>query len=191
MERLKKQYPDKFIWIELGLQTIHEETARFIRRGYPLSCFEKAVYALHKLGIPVIVHLILGLPHETKADVLSSVSYVNALPVWGIKLQLLHILKGTDLADLYEGNPAEFCPLSEKEDYLSLLINCLMHLRPDMVIHRVTGDAPKALLVAPLWSSNKKGLLNALHHQMKEQHAFQGKQYCPNNTYSYESRKDI
>lgn len=190
LERLKKQYPDKFIWIELGLQTINAETARFIRRGYPLSCFEKAVQSLNELSIPVIVHLILGLPHETAQDALSAVSYLNALPVWGVKLQLLHILKGTDLAALYNGNPAEFCPLSEKEDYLSLLINCLMQLRPDMVVHRVTGDAPKAYLLAPLWSGDKKGLLNALHRQMKEQHAFQGKQYCSNNA-DYNSRKDI
>lgn len=179
LERLKKEYSHKFIWIELGLQSIHERSALFIRRGYPLSCFEQAVATLHRLELPVIVHLILGLPHESTEDMLASLSYVNTLPVWGIKLQLLHILKGTDLAGLYERNPAEFCPLSEKEAYLSLLISCLTHLRPDIVVHRVTGDAPKALLIAPQWSGDKRGLLNALHHKMKEQHAFQGKQYCP------------
>lgn len=172
---LKKDYPDKFIWIELGLQTIHEKTAAFIRRGYPLSCFENALAALNSLAIPVVVHLILGLPGETKQDMLSSVTYLNDKPVWGIKLQLLHILKGTDLAALYEKEPESFCCFTNRDDYLTTVISCLEHLRPDMVIHRVTGDAPKALLIEPLWSGNKRNVLNALHRQMKETHARQGR----------------
>lgn len=179
LEMLKKQYSDKFIWIELGLQTIKEETADFIRRGYPLSCFENAVLSLQALDIPVIVHLILGLPGENKEDVLSSISYLNTLPVWGVKLQLLHILKETDLALLYEENPSFICTINTKEDYINLLIACIEALRPDIVIHRVTGDAPRSLLIAPTFSSDKKGVLNMLHQQMKLRSSYQGKNYHP------------
>ncbi|MGN0377893.1 MAG: TIGR01212 family radical SAM protein [Suilimivivens sp.] len=173
---LKQDYPHKFIWIELGLQTIHEKSAVFIRRGYPLSCFEDALSALNALGIPVIVHLILGLPGESEEDMLASVTYLNRKPVWGLKLQLLHILKGTDLALLYEKDK-EICHFKDRDSYLSTVIDCLEHLRPDMVIHRVTGDAPKSLLLAPLWSANKRDVLNALHRQMKERKALQGRLY--------------
>ena len=174
LSRLKDEYPDKLIWIELGLQTIHEKTARFIRRGYELPCFEKAVHSLAALDIPVIVHLILGLPGETDEDMYASVSYLNTLPVSGVKLQLLHILKGTDLADLYERDPASICLFPDRDDYLAVLIRCLMLLSPDIVVHRVTGDGSRSLLTAPLWSLDKRGVLNALHKQMREQNAFQG-----------------
>lgn len=179
---LKKEFPHKFIWIELGLQTIHERTALFIRRGYSLSCFENAIENLQMLDIPVIVHLILGLPGETTEDMLSSVSYLNERPIWGIKLQLLHILKGTDLADLYSKNPDKICTFKTRDDYLAALISCLEHLRPDIVIHRVTGDAPKALLIAPCFSSDKRNVLNALHRQMLKHHTFQGRLYNKEDT---------
>lgn len=179
---LKSKFPDKFIWVELGLQTIHEKTASFIRRGYPLSCFHEAVSALHKLEIPVIVHLILGLPGESLEDMLASVKHLNALPVWGIKLQLLHILEHTDLADFYKNSLNETgsgitCSFAKKEDYIQALIACIGYLRPDIVIHRVTGDAPRNLLLAPTWSSNKRDVLNTLHHTMKELAAYQGMYY--------------
>ena len=175
LKALKNDYPDKFIWIELGLQTIHEETAAFIRRGYALSCFEKSIAALDSLSIPVIVHLILGLPGESKEDILASISYLNSKPVWGIKLQLLHILKNTDLGTLYLENPEKFSSFTTRDAYLDTLIECIEHLRSDMVIHRVTGDAPKKLLLAPIWSSDKRGVLNALHQKMKADSAFQGR----------------
>lgn len=174
LAQLKKEYPDKLIWIELGLQTIHEKTARFIRRGYELPCFEKAVTSLSALSIPVIVHLILGLPGETPEDMYASVSYLNTLPVSGVKLQLLHILKGTDLADLYGKDPASVCIFPDRDAYLAVLIRCLMLLSPDIVVHRVTGDGSRSLLIAPAWSLDKRGVLNALHKRMKEQNAFQG-----------------
>lgn len=180
LKKLKEQYPHKFIWVELGLQTCKEETAVFIRRGYGNACFESSLHALCALNIPVIVHLILGLPGETKEDMLSSVSYLNNLPVWGVKLQLLHILKGTDLASLYEKNPDTVCALLTKEAYISTLIDCIELLRPDIVLHRVTGDAPRSLLLAPLWSTDKKGVLNTLHHEMKLCSAYQGRCYRPN-----------
>lgn len=173
--RLKEEFPSKFLWVELGLQTIHERTAAFLRRGYSLPCFEKAVEKLQKAGIPVITHLILGLPQESKADMLASVSYLNALPVWGVKLQLLHILKGTDLASLWQKDPATFGSFPTAEQYLDVLIACLERLRPDMVVHRVTGDAPRDLLLSPLWSADKRYVLNTLHRRMKEQDTWQGK----------------
>ncbi len=180
LKKLKGQYPDKFIWIELGLQTCKEETAVFIRRGYQNSCFEASLYPLYELDIPVIVHLILGLPGETKDDMLSSISYINQLPVWGVKLQLLHILKGTDLASLYEETPNVVCPFPTKEAYINTLIDCIALLRPDIVLHRVTGDAPRSLLLAPLWSTDKKSVLNTLHHEMKLRSVYQGKYYHEN-----------
>lgn len=176
LARLKAEYPDKFLWIELGLQTIHAATATYIRRGYPLSVFTQAVNRLHEIGIPVIVHVILGLPGETSEDMLQTICYLNNSPVWGVKLQLLHVLKGTDLAVEYEqGN---FQVLSQ-EDYLTILIKCIAALRPDMVIHRVTGDGAKELLLAPTWSLHKKSVLNELHHRLKAEDVWQGKDYLP------------
>ena len=176
---LQAQFPDKFIWLELGLQTMHEATATFIRRGYPLSVFEKAMDELTNRNIPVIIHVILGLPGETPDMQYATISYLNQLHPFGIKLQLLHILKGTDLADYYADSVNDFKAL-DKPEYLDLLIGCIERLSPDIVIHRVTGDGPKDLLIAPTWSLNKRDVLNSLHKQMREQNAFQGKLYQPN-----------
>lgn len=176
---LQAQFPDKFIWVELGLQTMHEATAEFIRRGYPLSVFEKAMAELTKRNIPVIVHVILGLPGETPDMQYETISYLNRLQPFGIKLQLLHILKGTDLADYYIDSVDDFKAL-DKQEYLDLLIGCMERLSPDIVIHRVTGDGPKDLLIAPTWSLNKRDVLNSFHRQMREQNAFQGRLYQPN-----------
>ncbi len=173
--KLKKEYSSKFIWLELGLQTIYETSAAFIRRGYPLPCFEEAVLVLHEAGFPVITHMILGLPEEDKSKALASIDYLNHQPIWGVKLQLLHILKGTDLGTLYEASPVSYGSFPTLELYLDTLIPCLEHLRPDMVVHRVTGDAPKQLLLAPVWSANKRQVLNTLHKQMKESGSLQGK----------------
>lgn len=164
----------KPVWIELGLQTIHERTAAYIRRGYPLSCFEEAVKALRQRDLEVIVHTILGLPGESRRDILETMEYLNHQDIQGIKLQLLHILKGTDLArDYLEGKFSVYT----MEEYLDILIDCLEHLSPDIVIHRLTGDGPKDLLIAPLWSSRKRTVLNTLHHECKMRHAYQGRLY--------------
>lgn len=164
----------KPVWIELGLQTMHEKTAAYIRRGYPLSCFEDAVYRLRQQEIDVIVHTILGLPGESFQDILTTMKYLNTRNIQGIKLQLLHILKGTDLAfDFQAGN---FQAL-DRDEYLNLVEMCLENLDPSIVIHRVTGDGPKDLLIAPLWASRKREVLNLLHHRMKEHQSFQGKQF--------------
>lgn len=171
---LKELFPDKFIWVELGLQSIHEETAVYIRRGYPLSTFEKALAELRALDIPVIVHIILGLPHETSKMQLQTIDYLNKRKIFGIKLQLLHILKDTDLAAEYRAGKVN---VLEKDAYLRLLIQCLEGLSPEIVVHRVTGDGPKTSLLAPDWSRNKRDVLNTLHRLMKEQDSFQGKQF--------------
>lgn len=173
-DALKREFPDKFIWIELGLQTVSEETALYIRRGYPLSVCTEAIGRLHRASIPVILHLIIGLPGEDTAQVLKSIDYVNLHAVFGVKLQLLHILKHTDLAKEYELGR---CTALSKEQYLDILTSAITHLSPDITIHRVTGDGPKELLLAPLWSLNKREVLNALHKKMKLEHAYQGKEF--------------
>ena len=171
LERLNRRKP---VWVELGLQTIHEKTARYIRRGYPLSCFEESVRSLRERNLEVIVHTILGLPGESRQDILSTMDYLNHQDIQGIKLQLLHVLKNTDLAaDYLEGKFSVYT----MEEYLDLLIDCLEHLSPDIVIHRLTGDGPKDLLIAPLWSSKKRTVLNTLHHECKIRHAYQGRLY--------------
>lgn len=161
----------KPLFIELGLQTIHEETALAFHRGYPLSVFESAVAALDARGIPVVVHLILGLPRETREDMLASVTYLNHLPVHGVKLSMLHILSDTAMGREYMTKPF---PVFELEEYVDLLITCLEHLRPDIVVHRITGDGPKNLLLAPLWSTNKRLVLNTIAHDMKQKNTYQG-----------------
>ena len=162
----------KPVWIELGLQTIHEDTARYIRRGYSLSCFEDALSRLRAAGLEVIVHTILGLPGETHDDMLETIKYLNATDIQGIKLQLLHVLSGTDLAADYQVGKFE---VLGRDAYIDLVIDCLEHLRPSIIIHRVTGDGPKELLIAPQWASRKREVLNLLHHRMKEMGSFQGK----------------
>ena len=164
----------KPVFVELGLQTIHEKTAQFIRRGYPLSCFEQAVKALHDLGINVVVHLILGLPGETEEMMLQSVRYLNQLPVNGVKFSLLHVLKHTDLGALYEKHPF---PVYELDDYVDFVIRCIEELREDIVIHRLTGDGPKDLLIAPRWTLNKRKVLNEISRRMKETNSRQGKRF--------------
>lgn len=184
LARLRQEYPAKFIWVELGLQTIHERTATYIRRGYPLSVFDQAVEALHQINIPVIVHVILGLPGETVEDMLDTIRYLNTLPIWGVKLQLLHVLKDTDLALDYIAGQFE---VLSQDDYLSILIRCIAQLRPDIVLHRVTGDGPRDLLLAPVWSIHKKTVLNELHHRLKAEDVWQGKDWIPYDTGSINS----
>lgn len=177
LTRLKEKYPDKEIWIELGLQTIHDSTALYIRRGYPLSVFDEAVNKLHELGFPIVVHVILGLPFETREMVLETISYLNKLSIFGIKLQLLHVLKGTDLAKEFLDN--QFQTLS-RDEYMELLIACIKTLSPNIVIHRLTGDGPKDLLISPLWSLSKRDFFNAFHRRLRETGEFQGQDYGMN-----------
>ena len=153
---------------------MHEDTAQFIRRGYPLPVFEDAVKKLRLHGIEVITHVILGLPGEDHERMLETIRYLNTQDIQGIKLQLLHILKGTDLADIYEHDPF---PVFTLEEYVSFIVDCVEIIRPDMVIHRLTGDGPKDLLIAPLWSSAKRHVLNSIHREFRLRDTWQGKYY--------------
>ncbi|MBO5373208.1 MAG: TIGR01212 family radical SAM protein [Lachnospiraceae bacterium] len=162
----------KPVWIELGLQTIHPKTSAWIRSGFVLSDFTDAVHHLYARNIPVITHLILGLPGETRDMMLDSVAFASSLPISGIKLQLLHILKGTDLDILYQKEPF---PLPTLEEYANLIADCIEILPENIVIHRITGDGPKKLLTAPLWSADKKRVLNTLTKTLKQRRSYQGK----------------
>ena len=163
---LRTEY-DKPVWIELGLQTIHEKTAGRINRGYKLEVFEDAYRRLKDEGFEVIVHVILGLPGEAREDMLETVRYLSLLTpaLDGIKLQLLHILKGTELAREYEADPF---PLFTLDSYCDLVVDCLKLLPPQTVVHRLTGDGPKRLLIGPQWSADKKRVLNTLNRRIRE-----------------------
>mgnify|MGYP005947279453 FL=1 len=173
LARLNRRKP---VWVELGLQTIHEESAARIQRGYSLPVFENAVRELKAAGLTVIVHVILGLPDETKAQMLDTVRYLADFQpaIDGIKLQLLHILRGTKLAELYEQAPF---PVFSMDEYIELLIECIRLLPPDMVIHRISGDGPKKLLIAPEWSGNKRAFLNTFSKALRESGCFQGQDF--------------
>ena len=155
----------KPVWVELGLQTIHEKSAEYIRRCYPLSVYDEAVTNLKKRNLTVIVHVILGLPGESRDDMLETVKYVCERGIDGIKLQLLHVLKGTDLAKDYEKGAFEVLSLDE---YVSIVVDCLKIIPDNIVIQRMTGDGDKKILIAPEWSMDKKHVLNTLTKAIKE-----------------------
>lgn len=171
LSRLNEKKP---VWVELGLQTIHEKTAAFIRRGYGLPVFEDAHRRLKEAGLTVIVHVILGLPGESTNDMLDTIRYLADIRIDGIKLQLLHVLKGTDLDLFYKQHAFETMSLP---DYLYLVGRCIQLLPPETVIHRLSGDGPKSLLTAPMWSANKRLVLNSLAKYFKENGIFQGQDF--------------
>ena len=169
LSRLNRTKP---VWVELGLQTIHDDTARYIRRGYALPVYEDALRRLKAAGLTVIVHVILGLPGEDREKMLATIDYLSGINrPDGIKLQLLHVLEGTDLAKDYR--TGKFRTM-EMEEYFDLLCECLQRLPEDMVIHRLTGDGPKRLLIAPLWTGDKKRVLNELNRTLRERSIRQG-----------------
>lgn len=155
----------KPIFVELGLQTIHQKSAKYIRRGYDLSVYDKAVRDLKKIGVNVVVHVILGLPNESENDMLETVKYVCESGANGIKLQLLHVIDGTDLAKDYEKG---LFKTLEFDEYVNLIVKCVKIIPKDIVIHRLTGDGAKKDLIAPLWSADKKRVLNAINKALKE-----------------------
>lgn len=163
LELLQKLNRIKPVWVELGLQTIHENTARYIRRGYPLSVYDEAIKNLHKIGVKVITHMIIGLPDETDEMIVQTADYIGKSGADGIKLQLLHILKDTDLEKDYLSGKFECLTL---EEYTAILKRCLAVLPMDLVIHRITGDGDKKKLVAPLWSADKKRVLNFINKEL-------------------------
>ena len=164
LDLLRELNDIKPVWVELGLQTIHEKTVDYIRRGYPLPVYDKAIRDLDKIGIHTITHLILGLPGETKEDMLKSVEYV-CQKTDGIKLQLLHILKNTDLEEEYNAGKITVLTLDE---YCDIICDCIKIIPKSVVIHRLTGDGAKKDLIAPLWSADKKNVLNTLNRRISE-----------------------
>ena len=158
MAELRALAAVKPLWIELGLQTMHERTAKLIGRGYPLEVYDDAMARLKELGVHRITHVILGLPGETRKDMLETVKYAGALTD-GIKLQLLHVLRGTPLEEMFRSGA--YSPLT-LEEYVDLLADALAVLPEDVVIHRITGDGPKNKLLAPSWSGDKKRVLNTI-----------------------------
>lgn len=207
LAELKGKFPDKFLWVELGLQTCHEHTRKHLGIGYDESVFLRSMADLKALDIPVILHVILGLPGEITEDILQTIDYVNGFQPFGVKLQLLHILKGSRMAEQYGiTEPTKECltykagsgvsspqvmandaladHTSEQlpdlhiytmEEYLEVLISCIEHLDPSICLHRVTGDGPKDILLAPLWSGHKKLVLGTLHHLMATKNTYQGR----------------
>ncbi len=164
----------KPVWIEIGFQTMHESTHQMLNTGFHLSDFESAVISLKQLHIPVIAHMILGLPGESEQMMLASAAYLANRHIDGIKLQLLHVLKHTTLGDMYEQNMFH---VLTKEEYVHLTVKCLELLPPDTAIHRLTGDGPRDLLIAPLWSLHKRDVLNSIAHEMKIADTWQGRGY--------------
>jgi len=172
MALLRELKDIKPVWVKLGLQTIHPETARYIRRGYELEVFDEAVKKLKAAGIYVIVHMIIGLPGETAEMIFDTASYIGASGADGIKLQLLHVLENTDLAADYRAGKFQALSL---EEYLPLLSGCVERLPEHICIHRLTGDGAKKELLAPLWSGDKKRVLNAINSYFEANDIRQGK----------------
>lgn len=168
LSRLRTRKP---VFVELGLQTIHDNTAQYIRRGYPLSVFDDAVQKLHALDIEVIAHQILGLPGETAVMMSETSRYLGSVHVDGVKLHLLHVLRGTDLAREYAEGRIQTLEL---DTYIDILEQCLAVLPPKIVIHRLTGDGAKRDLIAPLWSADKKRVLNAIQKRFEQDGVMQG-----------------
>ncbi|NLP12966.1 MAG: TIGR01212 family radical SAM protein [Clostridium sp.] len=160
-----------FMWIELGLQTIHPGSAAFIRRGYDLSCFSEAVAKLKERNIRVVVHMIIGLPGESREDILDTVRLVAKLGVWGVKFHMLYIQKDTDLYEYYCSNPFSVLTLDE---YVNIIADALEILPPEIVVHRVTGDGVKRLLEAPLWTLDKLKVLSEIDRVLRERNSYQG-----------------
>lgn len=165
IELLDEMNKIKPVFVELGLQTIHSESAKYIRRGYSLEVYNEAVKKLKNIGVNIVVHIILGLPNESEEDMLESVKYVCQSQIDGIKLQLLHIIAGTDLAKDYEKG---LFKTLEFDEYVELIAKCVAIIPKNIVIHRLTGDGAKKDLIAPLWSADKKRVLNAINKKIEQ-----------------------
>ncbi len=171
IELLAELNQKKPVWVELGLQTSKKESIDFIRRGYENKVFENALKQLISNEIDVIVHIIIGLPGESREDILNTVNYINQFDIKGVKLQLLHVLRGTDLEQYYYAHPFHIYTM---EEYADILFEAVEHLRKDIVIHRLTGDGPKSLLIEPQWSGNKRAVMNYIHREMQRRNIVQG-----------------
>jgi radical SAM protein (TIGR01212 family) len=170
--KLIASYKDRCdVWVELGLQTASDRTADLINRGYHRDCFEKAMEILKKYDIPVVIHLIVGLPGEDISNVRETVEYVNRFAPFGIKIHSIYVMQGTRLAEMYE--KGEYTPPS-MEEYIDSVIYILTHISPDTVVHRLTGDCPRDLLVAPAWNSQKSAIINTIVYKMQFNNLSQG-----------------
>ena len=163
---------EHFLWVELGLQTIHGKTAREINRCYDLAAYDEAAAALSKLGIRYVTHLILGLPGETDDMMLESVKYVAGSPgIFGMKLHLLNIVKGSAMEKTHK----DYMPFDSIDSYVDMVVRCLEVIPPEVTIHRLTGDAPRPILISPPWSFNKRTILNRIDEQLSLRDTWQGK----------------
>jgi radical SAM protein (TIGR01212 family) len=171
LEELSKKV---YVWVELGLQTSNEETAVRINRGYTMDVFEDALSRLRSRGIDTVCHVIFGLPGETTGDMMETVRYLAGKDIQGVKLHLLHLMKDTPMVELYEQGQLEFM---EQDEYIDLVCRAISVLPPQVVIHRLTGDSPRALLIGPMWSLKKWEILNSIDSRMKEHDLYQGKFY--------------
>jgi len=177
--KLLKSYSDKYyVWVELGLQTSNEKTANLINRCYSNSQFSKAVELLNKYNIDVVTHIMVGLPNENEKDLENTVSFINKHNISGLKIHSTYIVKNTILAKMYENN--EYTPIS-LEHYLNSVIYVVTHINKDIIIHRISGDAPKDLLIAPSWNSHKKLVLNGVDKILREKNLWQGIYYQNSN----------
>lgn len=174
LEEISKK---KYLWVELGLQTIHESTANLINRGYSLDVYIDAVKKLKARNIEVVTHAILGLPGESLEDMKKTVEFIGNTGTQGIKLHLLHLMEGTKMVGLYEDGRLRFLDM---EEYVDLVVDCVETLPEDMIIHRLTGDSPRRLLIGPMWSLKKWEVLNAIDARFRERDTWQGKKYLLN-----------
>jgi len=163
-----------YLWVELGLQTINDDTAKKINRGYGLEVFEKSLKKLRDKNIDVVVHTIFGLPGETKEDMLSTVDYISSKDVQGVKFHLLHLMKETPLVSLYEKGELRFL---NQDEYINIICEAVSRLRNDIVVHRLTGDAPRSLLIGPKWSLKKWEILNSIDKTLEDKDIYQGIKY--------------
>lgn len=166
-----------YLWVELGLQTSKDSTAKLINRGYNLEVFEKAVEKLHKRNIAVVVHTIFGLPEEGEEDMINTVKYISKLPIQGVKFHLLHLMEDTPMVNLYKKGRLKFMT---REQYINVICKAITLLPQNMVIHRLTGDAPRDILIGPMWSLNKWEILNAIDNCLKDNHWYQGLYFSTN-----------
>lgn len=166
-----------YLWVELGLQTYKDSTAKLINRGYNLEVFEKTIEKLHKRNIAVVVHTIFGLPEESEEDMINTVKYISKLPIQGVKFHLLHLMEDTPMVNLYKKGRLKFMT---REQYINLICKAITLLPQNIVIHRLTGDAPRDILIGPMWSLNKWEILNAIDNCLKDNHWYQGLYFSTN-----------
>lgn len=179
LDLLESYSKQTFLWIELGLQTIHEKSAVLLRRGYPLSTFDDAIKNLHERNIRTVVHMILNIPYETQQQMRETAIYLSKKTIWGLKIHMLYISSDSDLGRLYQQNPF---PVFSREKYIDVVVDILCRISPNIVIHRLTGDGDKATLLAPYWIRDKRSILNGIDKKMRSEKLMQGlleHQLCP------------